>query len=218
MLCVDFLAHLGRDFFVFDVDSPDGGLITFFQDNVKLIDFARTDGKMELFDTMLSAPSQDYIIDLPYHQLDLFFSQLEEIGFVSAAHQANLEVVVFFVHDMSGASISRALTIRKQYPVSQFIPVSSDTVEAPFDDPKVARAYADLRLDGEISLPKLSNKAILSITDDIYSFDAFLNDETPDIPEDLAHELFDFYKTVYLQLDRQQLKFNIAALRKTGIA
>jgi len=218
MLCVDFLSYLGREVFIFDVDSPDGGLATYFQESVKLIDFSRTDGKMEVFDTMLSKPSRDYIIDLPDHHLDLFFSQLEAIDFVSAAHHAGLEIIVMFVHDMSATSITRALNIRKQYPVNLFIPVSSEAVENTFDDPKVVRAYADLRLDGEISLPKLSPQAIAYITDDIYSFDAFLNDERPDISSDIYRELFEFYKTIYLQLDRQQLKFNLADLRKTGVA
>jgi hypothetical protein len=119
---------------------------------------------------------------------------------------------------MSATSITRALNIRKHYPVSLFIPVSSEVVEITFDDPKVVRAYADLRLDGEITLPKLSPQAITHISDDIYSFDAFLNDERPDISPDIHRELFDFYKTVYLQFDRQQLKFNLADLRKTGVA
>lgn len=218
MLCVDFLSHLGREVFIFDVDSPDGGLVTYFQDSVKLIDFTRTDGKMELFDTMLSMPTRDYIIDLPNHQLDLFFSQLEAIDFVSAAHQVELEVIVLFVHDMSAPSITRALNIRKHYSTDLFIPVSSEAVEIIFDDPKVVRAYADLRIDGDISLPRLSPLAINHITDDIYSFDAFLNDEKPRISTEIYRELFEFYKTVYLQLDRQQLKFNLADLRKTGIA
>ena len=53
----DFLLLTGRDPQVFDTAAPPGGIIDFYPERTRLVDFSRTTGQVALFDTILASPT-----------------------------------------------------------------------------------------------------------------------------------------------------------------
>ena len=88
-LLVDHLLMTGYDPYVFDCDEPRGRIRRFYPDASTLIDIEKTSGQIRLFDTILAHPDRDYVVDLPAHGLDTFFTVVEDLDFIN--------VVSFFV-------------------------------------------------------------------------------------------------------------------------
>ncbi len=95
----DHLLLTGRDPHVFDCDQPRGDIVRFFPSRSSLIDLERTSGQIRLFDTALADPTRDYVVDLPAHGLDPFFTVIDDLDFINAAHDAGLELFIVFMLD-----------------------------------------------------------------------------------------------------------------------
>ena len=77
-LVVDYLLLDGKDPFIFDTDAPDGPLRQFFPGRTALADFEKMPGRMKLFDTILTSPGRDYVIDLPQRHMQPFFKAVAD--------------------------------------------------------------------------------------------------------------------------------------------
>jgi hypothetical protein len=184
---------------VFDTDFPNGDLAGFFPQSSRVLDFSKTGGQVEIFDTVISEPSFDYVIDLEANLLSSFFKIYFDIGFEQAAHETNLNVSVYFVLDRKISTVNNALKISKLCKHAEFIPVRNEAMGNILTLPQAANVYGQIKRLREIQLPRLSINALNYIDQSDFSFANFLARNGDGVPLELRIEIWAFLESVYNQ-------------------
>lgn len=196
----DLLSLSGAESFrVFDTDFPNGDLAGYFPASSRVLDFSKTGGQVEIFDTILSETHFDYVVDLEANLLQGFFKIYSDIGFEQAAAEANLRVSVYFILDRKVSSVSTALTISKSCKHAEFIPVRNEAMGNILTVPQAANVYSQIRHHRDIQLPRLSVNALNYLDQPDFSFANFLARNGDGVPLELKIEIWSFLETVYNQ-------------------
>ncbi len=196
----DLLSLSGDDSFrVYDTDFPDGDLAGYFPNSSRVLDFSKTGGQVEVFDTILSEPDFDYVIDLDAGLIDSFFRIFSDIGFGEAAREAHLGVAIYFILDRKISSVQKALAISRLCKNVDFVPVRNEAMGNILAVPQAASIYHDIRKNREIQLPRLSIDALNFLDRPDFSFAKFLARNGEDVPFELRIELWAFLEAVYNQ-------------------
>ena len=173
-LVVDYLLLDGKDPFIFDTDAPDGPLRLFFPGRTALADFEKMPGRMKLFDTILTSPGRDYVIDLPQRHMQPFFKAVAELGFFSEAQKAGFRIIVFFVVDRSVHSLRAAQDVFEVPGIDLFVAVVNESVGSAW--PKE---------EGALMMPALPRPLAIAIGDRRFSLRNFvLGDDQAIMPAD----------------------------------
>ena len=122
----DFLLLTGRDPQVFDTAPPPGGIIDFYPERTRMVDFSRTPGQVALFDTILASPHRDSIVDLATLHLQHFFNVITEIDFLAEADRVGMLVCILFVTDRSASSLRVARDIKERSGVVHLFTVCNE--------------------------------------------------------------------------------------------
>lgn len=196
----DLLSLSGESSFrVFDTDFPHGDLAGYFPNSSKVLDFSKTGGQVEIFDTILSEPHFDYVIDLEASLLKRFFRIYSDIGFEQAARDASLDVSVYFMLDRKISSVAVALETSKYFKHSHFIPIRNEAMGNILTLPQAANIYSQIKYSREIQLPRLSINALNFIDLPEFSFAGFLSRNGEGVPLELRIEIWAFLESVYNQ-------------------
>jgi hypothetical protein len=122
-LLADYLMLDGLDPFLIDTDAPEGPLRARFPGRTQLADFARTQGQIKIFDTILNARGRDYVIDLTAKHTQGFFETVTSLGFFTEARKQGFFITVFFIVDKQGDSLKQARALNEREDISLFVPV-----------------------------------------------------------------------------------------------
>lgn len=152
-----------------------------------------------MFDTIVSEPHFDYVIDLEANLTDRFFRIFTDIGFGEAAREAHLGVTVYFVLDRKVSSVQKALWISRLCREVDFVPVRNEAMGNILALPQASAVYSDIRKSREILLPRLSIDAVNYIERPDFSYAHFLARNGQDVPFELRIELWSFLEAVYNQ-------------------
>lgn len=144
---------------VMDCDGPQGRMAQWFSGNAYVLDLARTDGQMALFDHILANPHTSYVIDLPARHLDRFFEIANSGGFIQETRQIGHDFTTWFIIDRTQSSFRKARAIWHETQ-GQLIPVRNESIGCYGDDPQVQRSYQELTELGELTLPALTETAL----------------------------------------------------------
>jgi len=100
-ICGDILSFSGHGMTVFDTALPSGALARWFPKNSEVINFQKMREQVRLFDTMVSKPGQNYVVELQPEYVERFFTILHDTGFDEGARDAGIGTGVFFLHGQS---------------------------------------------------------------------------------------------------------------------
>jgi hypothetical protein len=216
-LYADNLLLTGGDPFALDTDSARGGFAAFYPGRSRVVDIARTEGRMALFDTMVAEPDRSFVIDLQARHRDAFFATVAETLFLDEAHRSGREMVVLFVIDRSVYSLHAARQIWEKSLADRLIAVRNRAVGTVLDDTLPAEIRFELPPMGDIVVPELERGLIDSIEALDFSFARFLARKQPRVPEHTAYELDRFLQAVYGQITDLEFEMACASLRRRGI-
>ena len=199
-LLTDLLSLSGVESFrVYDTDYPNGDLSGYFPESSRVVDFSKTGGQVEIFDTILSEPQFDYVLDLEANLLTRFFKVFSDIGFEQAAYEAKMTVSVYYVLDRKISSVQTAKELAKECVHSEFIPVRNEAMGNILTIPQAANIYSQIKKRREIHLPRLSVNALNHIDQPNFSFSDFLARNGQNAPRELRIEIWAFLEAVYNQ-------------------
>jgi hypothetical protein len=186
---------------IFDLSPGPRGLQSFFPIRSRRIDLTKTGDQMALLDRPLSAPTHDYVIDLPAHLLADFFNYLREFGFSAAARAKSIEIVIYFVIDKASGSLSAAEKLRQENPGDRFIVVWNEAFLAGIREGFVSGMLKALKKDGQFVVPNLPPKLLKAVEDPGFSFSNFVLTDQPALDKQSAETLKAFLADVFHQLD-----------------
>lgn len=202
-LTTDLLALAGEQGFrVFDTDFPVGDLAGFYPENAQIVDFAQTQGQIQIFDTILAEPDFDYVIDLDSGLLTSFFKLFSDIRFDFEARRQRIDVEVFYILDRKVSSVSNALLISGKCGIARFTPVRNEALGNILAIPQAVAIYSDIKRYREIVLPRLSVNCLNYIEQSDFSFTDFVVSNGKDTPAEFEFELWAFLEAVYNQRDK----------------
>jgi len=203
----DYLIHTGRDVWVFDLDGPGGNIASNFAGRSSIIDLSQTRNVMELFDTVVSTPPGNYVVDLPHHQVDRFLALIDDIGFVETAERAGIAITVLFLCDFSFASIVSARTIRSHFSDASFIIVRNEGIPGPKMDAELAWAFDGFSKSGFFVIPRMVSSTLECMVNKTYTFGAFLDAKTPATQREKYYTAHVFFTTIRKEFE--QLEANL---------
>jgi len=201
-LIADYLILCERETVILDLSPMLGGARRYFPVRARKIDLNETADQMVLFDRALVQPPHDSVIDLPAHLLDEFFHVMRSIGFSDAARSQGVELVIYFVLDRAIGSISTARRLREENKQERFIVVWNEAVMPPLRDATATGLLHELARDGQLIIPDLPPHVLLAIEEPGFSFNRFIMENLPSLPEPTRDRLKAFLSKIYQQLDR----------------
>lgn len=184
---------------IFDTDYPNGRLAHYFPANSEIVDLTKTGGQVRLFDTIVSEPNYQYVIDLQASLLDRFFKIFSDIQFDEGAAEAGISTAVYFIVDRSMSSIHAAEAVREKLTVADFVMVTNEAIGTLLHMPSAAADYLRIPKDRDLVLPQLSWKASELIEEPGFTFAGFIAGESRDLPVELRVEMWNFLEKIYNQ-------------------
>lgn len=216
-LITDHLLLTGRDPHVFDCDEPRGHINRFFPSRSTLIDIERTAGQIRLFDTILETPGRDYIVDLPAHGLDPFFTVVDDLDFINAAHNAGLEMVIAFVLDKSLTSLMTARDLHGAFSTELFYLVRNAYIGSPLTTRQAREVFEEIEPDGEFLLPLVDRDALAVAEEPPFSFSRFLSEGYVGMDPMTRLRLRAFLSDVMAQFQSRDLTLDLGSLKQMGL-
>ena len=209
-LAADLLTlRKGKVPFIFDTDNPDGSLLNHFPGRGKIVNLARTDEHVGLFDGMLSSLSQmpedlqrgggHFLIDLSTRHLKRFFNIFREIDFQSGANETELDVSIFFLIDRKQNSIAHAAELAASLSGTRFIPVRNAAFGDVSEDWQTAEIFHKIPYERELLIPELSAEALGLLEHPEFHFDAFVAGRYEHFSFELKAEMWGFLESLYEQ-------------------
>ncbi|MGI9401132.1 MAG: hypothetical protein ACR2O0_07765 [Rhizobiaceae bacterium] len=184
---------------VFDTDFPHGGVAAYFPEDSDIINLSRTQDQMQLFDTMITEPGINYVVDLQASLLEKFFSIFHDIAFDVGAQEAGVGVVVYFIVDRSLNSIHEAERVREKLRCCEFVLVHNEAIGNALALPGAYEEYEDIEKDRDLVLPRLSDDALSLVESPAFTFSEFIAGKSEDLPVELRRELWLFLEAIYNQ-------------------
>ncbi len=214
---VDYLALIGRTARVFDTDGAHGGIADYFRGISRVVDLSKTEGQVELFDTILAEPLHDYVIDLSSKHFSRFFKVFSEIGFEQGAQEAGLRVAVYYILQPTIGSVLSGAGVRDGLRHSRFIPVHSEVLGDGRGDPAFAANFQLLRPDRELRLPMLEPEAAAYVCRPDFSFQNLFTEAFTEVEPKPREQLCDFLEALHKQFQSVQLTNDLADLKLQGV-
>jgi hypothetical protein len=200
-LVVDYLLLDGKDPFAIDTDAPEGPLRQLFPGRTLLADFARMEGQMKLFDTILASPGRDYVIDLPVRHMLPFFKAMKDIDFLKELKEHGFRVIVFYVVDRTLASLRAARETKELKGIDLLVPVRNENVGSAWPD------------DGVVTLQALPRDVAVAISDRRFSLRNFVLGDTQDLEEEQRVALNSFLARSLSALSGLDVEFSVKKFR-----
>lgn len=216
-LLMDHLLMTGHDVHVFDCDEPRGRIRHFYPDRSTQIGVEKTSGQIKMFDKILGEPGRDYIIDLPSHELDTFFTVVDDLDFINAAHDARIELVIAYVLDQTATSVMTARDLRGAYATETFYLIRNAWNGNPLVTRQARDVYEEIEPDAVFNLPLLDREAMAAAEEAPFSFIEFQDGIYTTLQPSLRLRLRSFLSEVFGQFQRRELSLDLGSLKKMGL-
>jgi hypothetical protein len=216
-LLTDNLLMTGRDPFVFDCDDPRGRINRFYPDRSRLLDIEKTPGQIRMFDAILARPDRDYVIDLPSHGLDPFFTVIDDLDFINAAHDAGTELVIAYVLDQTVTSLITARDLRGAFSTESFYLVRNAWNANPLTTRQAREVYEEIEPDAVFHIPLVDREAMAVAEEPPFSFKRFSEGQYGGLTPMVRLRLRSFLSEVMDQLQSRELSLDLGSLKDMGL-
>jgi hypothetical protein len=198
----DYLMLDRRDPFLIDTDTPDGALRDYFPGRTQLANFAKVQGQIKIFDTILASPGRDYVIDLTAKHTADFLQDVTELNFFAEARKLDFRIFIFFMVDQKPASAALAKHLQKSADIDLVVPVINRFVGSIWPPE-----------DGALILPALDHDAWQAISNRRFSFRSFVLGDTQNLPGQTVKSVNLFVYDVMQGLSNLESEISLRKLR-----
>jgi hypothetical protein len=122
-LLIDYFLARGHGALGFDTDPHDPDFAKRFPGAVRIVDTAKIQGQIAMFDRLLVHDETPKVVDVQHRSYDSFFETIGQIGFMEEARRAMVQPVALFHLDASGGSLSAAGALAARWPNLRFVVV-----------------------------------------------------------------------------------------------
>ena len=203
LLCRLLASYLPDDeegkFRIYDTDYPSGGIAHQFPERSDIIDFSRTAGQMQVFDTVLAKPGINHIVDLQSHHLNAFFQIYGDIEFEAAARDANVNVLIYYMLDKDDRSIETASAIVDRFETTEMVLVENDFIAQHNTREQISDYHGEIFELRKIRLPELSGDLLRLVEQPDFSLHSFMAGKDDSLPYELKLELWNLLEFFYAQ-------------------
>lgn len=182
-LIADYLILHGDSPEIFDTDSTEKRLSSFFPSNTVAIDVDKVINQMQLFDTLASPAASPRIVDISHQAFSKFFKLMKETGFVAEARERDSEPVIFYLLQRDADSYAQGLALREQFKDCSFVLVENELNGLPDRATQNGDDYKTLmQHDLKMVLPALDPMFASVIEDPYLSLSGFMQDPPAGMP------------------------------------
>ena len=115
-LLADYFIVTRRSFAGFDTDPQEPDYWARFPQAVTIVDAAKIQGQVAMFDRLLVNDGTPKIVDVRYRSYDGFLEIIGQIGFMDEALRAMVLPIVLFHVDATGASLAASRALARHWP------------------------------------------------------------------------------------------------------
>jgi hypothetical protein len=115
-LLSDYFIANGRNFTGFDTDPQEPDYGARFPQAVALVDAAKVQGQVAMFDRLLVHDETPKIVDVRHRSYDRFLETIDEIGFMDEARTALVQPILLFHADATEESLVASLALARRWP------------------------------------------------------------------------------------------------------
>ncbi len=182
-LIADYLILSGESPEIFDTDSTEKKLSSFFPSSAVAIDLDKVINQMQLFDTLASPAASPRIVDVSHPAFSKFFKLMQETGFVAEARERDIEPAIFYLLQRDADSHAQALSLREHFRDCHFVLVENELAGVPDRATQNSADYQTLmQHDLRMFLPALDPMFASVIEDPYLSLSGFMQDPPAGMP------------------------------------
>lgn len=115
-LLSDYFIVNGREFLGFDTDPHEPDYGARFPQAVTIVDAAKVQGQVAMFDRLLVPDDTPKVVDLWHRSYDAFIETTEQIGFMDEARRRLIQPIALFHADATAASLAAAQALVGRWP------------------------------------------------------------------------------------------------------
>jgi hypothetical protein len=161
---LDYLKSAGIEHRAFDTESPEGDLKRFYPAKAKVVDFANSDGQMQILDTLGEAIT---VIDIRAGLLSPTLKTLSEIGFIDPAR---CSLIVLHVLGNTQSSINEVKVITDKIATARYVAIGNRINDTKFDFPA-----------GALDVPMLNARACEAVDAASVPFSVFVDSDASSV-------------------------------------
>src|SRR6202051_3206967 len=112
-LLTDYFIASGRSFLGFDTDPHETDYGARFPNAVTIVDAAKVQGQVAMFDRLLVHDETPKIVDVWHRSYDAFMETIGQIGFMDEARRMMIQPIALFHADATAASLAVAQALAR---------------------------------------------------------------------------------------------------------
>jgi hypothetical protein len=124
-LIADYFRGLGQRPVLFDTDSYEPKLASFFPTKAKVIDLDKVPGQMALFDRLSLPSAETRVVDLTHRHFEKFFELMRAMDFASEAKGHDVVPAILYIAGPDAETYERGLRLMREFPEYAFVLVEN---------------------------------------------------------------------------------------------
>jgi hypothetical protein len=124
-LLTDYFIASGKDVLGFDTDPHEPDYGARFPRVVTVVDAARVQGQVAMFDRLLVHDETPKIVDVWHRSYEAFLETVEQIGFMEEARRTTIQPIALFHADATAASLAAAHALSRRWPELPMVVVTN---------------------------------------------------------------------------------------------
>jgi hypothetical protein len=124
-LIADYFRGLGQRPVIFDTDTYEPKLASYFPGKAKVIDLDKVPGQMALFDRLSQPSAETRVVDLTHRQFEKFFGLMRSMDFVAEAKSHAVLPVILYIADCDADTYERGWRLMQEFPECAFVVVEN---------------------------------------------------------------------------------------------
>jgi hypothetical protein len=125
---VEYFLAQKRPVDAFDVNSDEFTLLEYLPSYTAAASLRDTRGEMALFDRLIVPDDAAKVIDLAHHQLERFFTVLQQVNFMVEARRRGVVPIVLFIADADERARAGYVMLCQRFPDCALVPVLNEVL------------------------------------------------------------------------------------------
>jgi hypothetical protein len=124
-LIADYFRGLGQRPVIFDTDTYEPKLASFFPGKAKIIDLDKVPGQMALFDRLSLPSAETRVVDLTHRHFEKFFELMRAMDFAIEARSHDVVPAILYIAGRDPETYERGLRLMRDFPEYAFVLVEN---------------------------------------------------------------------------------------------
>jgi len=121
----DYFRGLGQRPVIFDTDTHEPKLASFFPGKAKVIDLDKVPGQMALFDRLSLPSAETRVVDLTHRHFEKFFELMRAMDFATEARTHDVVPAILYIAGRDPETYERGLRLMREFPEYAFVLVEN---------------------------------------------------------------------------------------------